>query len=152
MAWQVIERNVMRSTSPSITISKLGRLNFNGAATKILHDGNTESVLLLWDSDARKVGVQRIGKRDPRSYTVRYARKNAWAGFAAKGFLQRINYDYSKTLSFPAEWDKTEEMFVFSLPTSLEKQSPQTQQSIRSEHTRRTHSEVGGKTRASSAL
>jgi hypothetical protein len=154
MAWQVIERNVMRSTSPSITISKLGRLNFNGAATKVLHDGNTESVLLLWDADARKIGIQRVGKRDPRSYTVRYARKNAWSGFAAKTFLERINYDYSKTVSYPAEWDKTEEMFVFSLPSVPARQEPQHAQPKpeRARPYTRGHSETGIKAKASGSI
>jgi hypothetical protein len=153
MAWQVIERKVMRSTAPSIAISKQGRLNFNGAATKILHDGNIESVLLLWDADARKIGIQRIGKRDARGYTVRFAPKYNWSGFAAKNFLEQINYDYSKTQSYPAEWDKTEEMFVFSLPSSSEeKELQQGQQHARPGRGQtRTHSEIGMKSKASAS-
>ena len=151
MAWQVIERKVMRSTAPSIAISKQGRLNFNGAATKILHDGGIESVLLLWDADARKIGIQRVGKRDSRGYTVRFAPKYNWSGFAAKNFLEQINYDYTKTVSYPAEWDRTDEMFVFSLPTSSEKKEPpQSQQVARHGRSpvRAMHNDTGVKSRA----
>lgn len=153
MAWQVIERKVTRSTAPSIAISKQGRLNFNGAATKILHDGNIESVLLLWDADLGKVGIQRIGKRDPRGYAVRYAPKFNWSGFAAKNFLEQINYDYSKTVSYPAEWDRTEEIFVFSLPQGSGRKEPQAaQQSVRTGRApARSQSEANVKSRASIA-
>ncbi len=148
MAWVVFEKTVRRSTEPTITISKLGRFNFNGAATRILHDGGTESVLLMWDADTKMVGVRRVGKRDSRSYTVHYARKNAWAGFAAKTFLVHIGYDYSKTTSFPAKWDKTEEMFVFCLLPDSSKQEPQ--RVARTERSGiRKRNEAGGQLKAS---
>jgi hypothetical protein len=88
---------------------------------------------MMWDADARKVGIQRVGKRDPRAYTVRYARKFAWCGFAAKSFLARIEYDYSETTAYPAEWDKTEEMFVFCLPQQNKVQVTQPQQVTKKE-------------------
>lgn len=151
MPWEIFEKTVQRSTSPTITISQLGRINFNGASAKILHANGVESVLLMWDPENRRIGVRRIARKDSRSYTVHYSRKNAWAGFAAKGFLVHIGYDYSKTTAFPAEWDKTEELFTFSLPSQSAKQEPTL--TVRSERTgaRRTIETVG-KVKASSAL
>jgi|SRR5579862_3538081 len=116
MAWQVFEKVVHRSTSPTITISKLGRIGFNGAASKTLHENGVEYVLLMWDKENRRIGIRRVGKKDSRSYTVHYAKKYAWSGFAAKGFLEHIGLDYSETKTFPGEWDETDSMFVLSLP------------------------------------
>jgi hypothetical protein len=151
MPWQIYEKTVQRSISPSITISQLGRINFNGAAAKILHDNGVESVLLMWDPESRRIGIRRIARKDSRSYTVHYARKNAWAGFAAKGFLMHIGYDYSKTTAFPAEWDKTEELFTFSLPVQTGGQEPD--HAVRPERTGvRRQVEQVGRVKASNAF
>ncbi len=115
MGWEIFERVVRRSTSPTVTISKMGRFNFNGAATKILHDNAVESVLLMWDKETHSIGIRRVGKKDARAYTMRYARKNTYSGFAAKTFLEHVGFDYSETKAFPCEWNEDEGMFVFSL-------------------------------------
>jgi hypothetical protein len=111
MAWEVYERVVRRSTVPRLTISKLGRISFNAAATDTLAKSNVSHVLLLWDREARKVGVRAVGKKDSRSYSVHYAAKNASAGFAAKTFLDFIHYNFSKTQGFLCHWNDKESTF-----------------------------------------
>jgi len=123
--WEIFERVVRRSINPTVNISKLGRFNFNGAATKILHDNAVESVLLMWDKDARRIGIRRVGKKEARAYTVHYTRKNAYSGFAAKTFLVHIGYDYSETTTFQVDWNEEDGTFVFSLSTAENKQQVQ---------------------------
>ena len=115
MGWEIFERVIRRSASPTVNLSKLGRFNFNGAATKVLTENAVERVLLMWDRDARRVGIRRVGKKDARAYTVHYARKNSYSGFAAKTFLQHIGYDCSNTATFPIDWNEDDATFVFSL-------------------------------------
>ena|ERR1700730_12228152 len=116
MAWEVYEKIVKRSTSPALAISKLGRLSFNSAAAEILTKNSVNHVLLLWDKGAHKIGIRAVGKREPRSYNVHYAAKNANAGFAAKTFLRHINYNYTETKSFPCHWNEKDGTYEVEIP------------------------------------
>jgi hypothetical protein len=116
LGYEVYEKVVRRTTSPTMTISKLGRLSFNAAAAETLHKSAVEYVLLLWDKDARKVAVRSTAKKDARAYTIRYAAKYKLAGFAAKTFLNHIQYDFTTTNQYPCTWDEQSEMYEVQLP------------------------------------
>jgi hypothetical protein len=117
MSYEIFEKIVRRDTEPRVTISVLGRLQFNTSATRILAKNAVETVLLLWDKDARKIGVKNITKKDDRAYTMRYARKSKGAGFAAKTFLEWIGYNYSETKGFSCVWNEADCLFEVSLPS-----------------------------------
>jgi hypothetical protein len=132
MAYEVFEKVTRRVTTPMMTISSGGRLNFNTAASEILHKNAVEDVLLMWDREARKVAIRSIAKKDARSYRMRFSRENRAAGFAAKPFLEYIGYDYSHTKAFPCAWNEEQGMFEAALPadafkseTPYAKQQPQ---------------------------
>jgi hypothetical protein len=116
LGYEVYEKVIRRTTSPTLTISKLGRISFNAAAAETLHKSAVEYVLLLWDKDARKVAVRSTTKKEPRAYTIRYAAKHKLAGFAAKTFLNHIQYDFSTTNQYPCTWDEQSEMYEVQLP------------------------------------
>jgi hypothetical protein len=117
MPWEIYEKVVRRSTSPTLTISKLGRMTFNAAATEVLKTQKASLVLLMWDKEARKIGVRLAAKKDAHTiYTVNYAVKNNSAGFAAKTFLRYISYDDRQTKAYPCEWDPKENAFVVEIP------------------------------------
>ena len=116
MPWEIFERKVQRSSEPTVSISKLGRIGFNRATTKILADAQAQQVLLLWDAESHRFGVKPIAKRDRRAYTIHYGKDQAWSGFAAKTFLEHVKYDYGKTSSFPCEWDEQERILIVQLP------------------------------------
>lgn len=116
MAWEIYEKRVRRSTSPTLTISKLGRVTFNAAATDVLKAQKASNVLLLWDKEARKIGVRVATKKDTRTYTVNYANSVNSAGFAAKTFLRYISYNDKETKAYPCEWDAKDNAFVAEIP------------------------------------
>jgi hypothetical protein len=116
MAWEVYEKIARRSTSPTLTISKLGRISFNSAATEVLTKHSVTHVLLLWDKAANKIGVRSVAKKDPRSYSLHYGAKNAHAGFAAKTFLLHINYNYIETKNFSTQWNEKEHTYEVDIP------------------------------------
>jgi hypothetical protein len=116
MAWEVYEKIIRRSTSPTLTISKLGRISFNSAAAETLAKQSVSHVLLLWDKDAHKIGVRVVAKKDSRSYNVHYAPKNSSAGFAAKTFLHHIGYDYGTTKGYPCRWIEKESTYEVDVP------------------------------------
>lgn len=117
MSYEVFEKVIRRVTTPMLTISQLGRLNFNTAASEVLNKHAVEDVLLMWDKESSKIGVRGINKKDTRSYRMRFSRRNKSAGFAAKPFLEHIGYDYSQTKAYPCTWNEEQGMFETSLPS-----------------------------------
>lgn len=116
MAYVVYEKVVKRTTSPTVSISKLGRISFNAASTETLRKNAIEYVLLLWDKESRKVAVKSTSKKDTRSYTLRFTQKNRMSGFAAKTFLNYIEYDFTESHQYPCTWSEREDMFEFQVP------------------------------------
>jgi hypothetical protein len=124
MGYEIFEKTIRRDTEPRVTISTLGRLQFNASASKVLYKHAIEAVLLLWDKDTRKMAIKSKSGKDERAYQMRYAKKSKGAGFAARTFLEWCGYDYSQTKSYPCEWNEGESMFEVSLPPAAPK-SPQ---------------------------
>lgn len=117
MPYEVFTKMTRVETEPKLSIGKkLGRLQFNASAAKILKDMAVDYALLMWDRDNRSVAVKGISKKDNRAYSLRFAKKGNGAGFAAKAFLHHIGYDLSQTRSFPCEWNDEQNMFEFVIP------------------------------------
>jgi hypothetical protein len=96
----------------------MGRLALNKSAAAMLEKSAAELVLLLWDADHRKVGIRvTTNKKDQRAYRVAYGAHGNGAGFSCVTFLNHIHYDWSKTRTFPMEWNEAEGTFVFAIPT-----------------------------------
>jgi hypothetical protein len=149
MPWEIYEKVVRRSTSPTLTISKLGRLSFNAAAAETLTKNSVNNVLLLWDKEAHKIGIRAVSKKDARSYTLHYAAKNANAGFAAKTFLCHINYNYRDTKAFPCHWNDKESTYEVDVPAESFAAKPI--QRFPREHSGRKGSEAHGQAKATTA-
>jgi hypothetical protein len=145
MPWEVYEKIVKRATAPTLTISKLARLSFNAAATEILTKNSVTHILLLWDKAAHKIGIRAVTEKEPRSYSIHYAAKNANAGFAAKTFLRHINYHYGETKSFPCHWNQKDRTYEVDLPAeSFIQRFPR-------EHIGKKGSEAPGQAKATTA-
>lgn len=108
MSYEIYERDVIRVSTPVVTLNNRGRLVFNVAATKALHDAGVETVFLMWDKDARKFAVRATNKKDKRAYTLSYSQHNKWAAISAKSFLTHIGHDMTKTIPYEATWNKDE--------------------------------------------
>ena len=116
MPYEIFTRKVRRMASPAVTFNKMGRLQFNKAATAKLEKDAAENVLLLWDATLRKVGIRSITKKDPRSYKIAYGVKGNGAGFSAKTFFDYIGLDYSETRSIPVEIGEGDILLEFQIP------------------------------------
>jgi hypothetical protein len=115
MAYEIFQREIVRASTPSVTLNKRGKLVLNVAATKIFHDAGVDNVFLMWDSERRKFALKETAKKDPRTVTLRYSSNSKWAAISAKGFLQKIGHDLSKTVSYPATWNENEGMLEISM-------------------------------------
>lgn len=124
MAYEVFARKVVRTGTPAISINSLGRIGINQSATEILRKNAVEYVLLLWDKDELKIGIQQGLKTDKRAYCLAFSKKGSGASFSAKTFFTHIKYDFSETRSFTAEWNPKEKMLEIEL-TKDESQTTQ---------------------------
>ncbi|HEV2298199.1 MAG TPA: hypothetical protein VGR72_06750 [Candidatus Acidoferrales bacterium] len=115
MGYEIYTRETMRVSTPTITLNARGRLVFNVAATKFLHDLGVETVFLLWDSELHKFAVKVTSKRDVRAVTVRYSGGGKWAAISARGFLVKVGHDMSTTKAYPATWNAEQGMFEVSM-------------------------------------
>jgi len=115
MAYQIFEKRNVRTTTPAITISSIGRIMLNAAAARIFHENAVESVLLLIDKEQSKLALRPIAKKDTRAYRVTYVRNNNGCSFSGKSFLEWAKIDYSKKRTFPAVWNENEAMLEVSL-------------------------------------
>lgn len=125
MAFEIFTRKVTRSITPSITLSKLGRIALNKSATTVLEKNAVEFVLLLWDGESRVIGIRPITKKDSRAYPVKYGSKGNGAGFSAKTFLDFINVDYSESRVLPASWEADGSMLTAEVPVGIMKNDKQ---------------------------
>ena len=116
MAWEIFTRQVIRTGTPTVTITTMGRISLNKTATITLEKNAVEFVLLMWDKDNHQIGIRPISKKDPRAYRLSYGAKGNGASFSAVTFLNYTNYDWSKTRSFPVEWNQQEDYFQFKVP------------------------------------
>lgn len=127
MGFEVFDRKVTRRIEPTVTLTTLGRLAMNTGAATLLLKVAAEFVLLLWDSEADKVGIKVIGKKEPRAYVLHFGKKGNGAGFSATTFMNFIKYDFSVSRSFSLIWDETGNMFTFAIPKEYLTGSPKNQ-------------------------
>jgi hypothetical protein len=115
MAWEVYrpERNTLGE--PAVTLSPTGRMVFNKAATKKLHDLKLRRAELLWDPARALIGV-RPSSSPSASYSLRIPESMNNTSFSCSSFMNHIGYDWSKTRSFPASWDEKQKMYVIEVP------------------------------------
>ena len=149
MPYEVFTKMTRVETEPKISIGKkLGRLQFNASAAKILAERAVDYALLMYDKENQLVAIKGISKKDNRAYSLRFAKKGNGAGFAAKAFLHHIGYDLSQTRSFECVWNDEQNMFEFNIPGSAFKSvdlNPRPKLQIKG----RTESEAKSHSRAS---
>jgi hypothetical protein len=121
MAYAIFERKTPRLGTPMMSFSRIGQVSFNQPAARLLQKEALESVLLMWDSEARKLALKATAnKKDPRMYTIRYNEKGNGASFSAKTFLDHAGIDYSERKAIPITINPNNELFLeIAIPDSL---------------------------------
>lgn len=118
MGYEIFSREHVRKLgTPQVTVSHLGRVTLNRAATEVFKKEAVESVLLLWDASAYRFAIRSTtNKKETRAFRVRYANKGNAASFSAISFFNHIGYDYETTSSYAANWNESEAMYEVQLP------------------------------------
>jgi hypothetical protein len=117
MGFMVISRKTrMFVGTPAISFTKLGRLAFNTTTSVKLKENKAEKVLLLWDKETKRIGVQLTTKEDDRAYKIHWSPRGDGCGFTASTFLKYVGLNISETRSLPAQWDDKQQMFIVDVP------------------------------------
>lgn len=111
--YEVFERRTPRMGSPMMSFSKLGQITFNTLAAQALKKAAVDHVLLMWDTEERKVALKVTSNRkDSRAYELRYHDEGNGASFSAKTFLDYIGIDYSQRRRMNVEINPNHEAVI----------------------------------------
>jgi hypothetical protein len=120
MAYQVYTKTVARRTASerSICITKAARINVNVLATKDLMSADKKNVLLLFDSDNYKLGIQPCESDDHRAFSLSFSKSDQTCGLNVKQFLTYIGYDYTESKSYYTTWNNQDRLLEIKLDPS----------------------------------
>jgi hypothetical protein len=116
MAYEVFTRTAIRVDEPSLSLVPDGRIALNAAAARILAEAGVKSVLLLWDSNNKRVALKATAKGDKNAYAVSILRDSHSGSLRAKSFLSHIGWNAPKRTMLPATWNGKEKMLEITLP------------------------------------
>jgi hypothetical protein len=125
--FEIFSRKVERGRGPSVTLTKMGRFNFNKSAFAFFKEKAVEYLLLMWDAKRQLVGFKPITKKDLRAYKMRYAKRGDWCGFSSATFFKFIGYNEKESHTLPVKWDEKEKFFIVEVPEAFlrkEKEQP----------------------------
>jgi hypothetical protein len=122
--YEIFERKTTRVVEPAVTFAPQGRLAFNATVHRLFTKNVVENVLLLFDRDQRKVAVRPIAKKDTKSYKVTYSKGKTGCNLSGKAFLDWAKIDYSKTHTYPAQWNENEGLLEIVLPQEAFRDRP----------------------------
>lgn len=137
--FEVFSRRIERGRGPSVTLTKMGRFNFNKSAFALFKEKAVEKVLLMWDGKRKLIGLRPIVKNDARAYKMRYAKRKDWCGFSSATFFKYIGYKEEESRTLPVKWDEEKEIFVVEVPEEfLRKERKQPSPLVSKRHTKRS--------------
>jgi hypothetical protein len=104
MPYEVFERKISRMGTPAMSFSKIGTMAFNQFAARILQKASVEFLLILWDSEERKLAIKTTkDSKDSRAYHLHYNDKGNGASFSCKTFLDFAGINYMERKTIPVE-------------------------------------------------
>jgi hypothetical protein len=111
--YEIFSRKVPRMGTPMMSFSKLGQIVFNTLSAQALQKAAIDHVLLMWDTEERKMAVKSTSnKKDSRAYRLRYHDAGNGATFSAKTFLDFIGIDYSQRRGVNVEINPNHEIVI----------------------------------------
>jgi len=111
--YEVFSRKAPRMGTPMMSFSKQGQIVLNTLAAQQLQKATVENLLLMWDTEERKIGLKSTSnKKDSRAYHIRFYEQGNGGGFSAKTFLDYIGIDYSHRRAISVEINPNHEMVI----------------------------------------
>lgn len=104
MPFETFTRQRRTGRQPFVTIQKKGVISLNGAAFEALD--SPDAVELLYDTEARLVGLRKVDSSVPHAYQVRAPVENhATYLISGAAFMSYYEIDNSRSIRRPARLD-----------------------------------------------
>jgi len=111
------ETGSMQATSePRISLRKSGSIGISKAAMQEWFEGS-DAVVLHFDEENNKVGLEPAEKSDEHSYTI--TRSEGGGSVTPSAFLNRFDLVPNQTTRYQTEWDEDNELVAVSLDEKL---------------------------------
>lgn len=111
-----------RSFSPKATISRHGTFSFNEGACARFKVKEYDAVVLWYDADNGRIGVQLVTDLREEG-AIKLRKRDMGADFSAVKFLDRYDERPDHTTTFPIARDAETEFLVIDLATGVERGS-----------------------------
>jgi hypothetical protein len=115
-----------KSYVPKISIWKRGNIGFNRGAITKFNLTDYKYVILFYDEDEKKIGIQLTNDPSEKGI-IKIIKTKTGASISAKGFLSTYGLLHDKTINYNVHYDENDKMHVIDLkekdhaiPTILE--------------------------------
>lgn len=106
-------------TGPRLSLRKGGSIGINHSAMQEYFQ-DEDQVLLYYDSESNRVGLEPIAEKDPNAYTLqRRDREGQGGSMNAVAFMREYGLIPKKTTQYRAEWDEDKQLVVADLDNPL---------------------------------
>jgi|HubBroStandDraft_1064217.scaffolds.fasta_scaffold412018_1 hypothetical protein len=113
-----------RDIAPVITLRHGDKINLNRSAAQILKKADIDRVVVLWDSEKRKMAIKRAADDDPYGYKVSYREGAIQAGIGLKSFAAFVGLKPGQSVKVYATY--TNKMLEATIPMKMKDNKPET--------------------------
>ena len=111
---EFVPKKAPPAREPMISILKQGSFGINGSAVE-RYFKDAEYVVLLYDKEAKRIGIRPIKDATSNSYPLRRAKKGNTVQITGQKFLRHYGIEHPETKRYPCEWLEKEKLVVVQL-------------------------------------
>lgn len=115
MAFVKFTRTGARIGTPRVSVWSRGQIGFNQAAVDDYGIDKFKFVVLYYDEDAKRIGLEFTNDEKADGACKLAFRKNAGVSISAIAFLKTFKIDYSETKGFDLGFDKESGFYTIDL-------------------------------------
>lgn len=115
MAFVKFTRTRARIGIPKVSIWSRGQVGFNQAAVDEYKLSDFKYVVLYYDQDDRRIGLEFTNDEKADGACKLGFRKGSGVSFSAVAFLKTFKIDYTKTRQYDLTFDETNTFYVIDL-------------------------------------
>ena len=119
MAFEKFTRTGARIGTPMVSIWARGQIGFNQAVVDDYEIDKFEFVVLYYDKDTKRIGLEFTNNKMAEGACKLAFRKNAGVSISAIAFLKTYKIDYSETKKFDLDYDEDSGFHIIDLDNPI---------------------------------
>lgn len=104
-----------RIDTPKASIWSRGQIGFNQSAVEGYKIDNFKYVVLFYDRDTKRIGIEFTNDEKSKGAIKLVIRKAAGASFSARAFLKNYRIDFKETHRYDLTYDEMNKLYVIDL-------------------------------------